>query len=184
MRAASHVARNLVVSASFVLFAGCATLTQWGPQDNLVGGWDPNKWTECRDWQYLGVRMFTCVPTGERHDNWTQQFRRQTQRRGSLPPASEMAAQSIELMSKACSTFVQNVISEQSEPQGDVEQSILLEEEQRECPDYPDGYSISRILYGRFTVFEIAYIAKTREIARERRDEWLKQLSEATISKP
>ena len=167
--------------ASLVTLAGCTSLGG-GPQDNLLGGWDPSQWTDCRSLEDQDLRLFLCVPPGETHKDWTRLLLLRTMSRASQPLTSaEMVAAEIDQMTKDCRTFVPNVISRQTEPQGDLEQSILLEAEQIGCHDYTDGDPIHRILYGRFTVFKITYHARTRETARAHRDEWIKQLSEATI---
>jgi hypothetical protein len=51
----------------------------------------------------------------------------------------------------------------------------------KDCPPEADQHEVARIIYGKFTIFRLAYAAKTRALEPAKRDNWIRELSGAKI---
>jgi hypothetical protein len=61
------------------------------------------------------------------------------------------------------------------------EASVLYEWGVKDCPPEADQHEVARIIYGKFTIFRLAYAAKTRALEPAKRDNWIRELSGAKI---
>ena len=82
--------------------------------------------------------------------------------------------------SKRCPKMTWNVINRQFANETE-EAGMLYEWSIKDCPPDADQHEIARVVYGRFNVFRLAYVAKTPALAPEKREAWIKELSASKI---
>lgn len=166
---------------------GCATP---GPPLTVIGGWDLSAWSGCQSYPEPvlfpaeSVLIYGCVGPGEsvQHGGWTRMFYVHTWGRSPITPtATEFVESRHSERTASCRSYTQEIIRHETSPQGAVEESLYVEWTGIGCPPGIDDFSISRILVGRTRFFEITYVASTQKLASAKRDEWLKELSEATL---
>ena len=115
------------------------------------------------------------VLEGDSIDNWTEALEIVNTWRKNYPPTIDNAYQeTFEGRIKQCPESAFSVISKDSS-------SILYEIKTVNCQPNPDENSLTRMLYGNSDVFVLIYTNKVKETSKERRDGWIKALSEAKI---
>ena len=165
-----------------VLMAACAPI-QRSPsyQESLMGGVDLKEWTVGHHASDQNQRIVEFVRPGEKIDSWTELFTMQTLRKPANPDRIDvMVARAHAATSKACPSFVQNVIA-QGFPSETEEASIIYEWKTMKCPPHADQHEVAKIIYGKFNIFRLAYVAKTEKLAPEKREKWIKDLKNAKI---
>lgn len=150
-------------------------------QEFLMGGFDPKDWNVGHQAGDQNQRIIEFVRPGEKIDNWTELLTIQTLRKPPVPEPIDTFVRGIHSqISKSCPNIVSNVIARQL-PTDTVEASILYEWKTKNCPPEADQHEIGRIMYGKFNIFRLAYVAKTQALAPEKRDKLIKELSAAMI---
>jgi hypothetical protein len=151
-------------------------------QENLMGGFNPGEWTLGNSKEDQNQRIIEFVRPGEKIDNWTELLTMQTLRKPANPePIAAMVARIHADDEKSCPNgFMKNVI-EQGGPTNTEEASIIYEWQFINCPPNADQHEVAKIIYGKFNIFRLAYVAKTKKLAPEKREQWIKELKEATI---
>jgi hypothetical protein len=166
-----------------VLTAACAPV-QRSPsyQEFLIGGFDPKEWTLGHQASDQNQRILEFVRPGEKIDNWTELFTMQTHRKPTSPERIDVLVSRMhEPDRKLCPVgFVQNVIA-LGFPTEMEEESMIYEWQMRECPPHADQHEVAKIIYGKFSIFRLAYVAKTGKLAPEKRERWIKALMDAKI---
>ena len=166
-----------------VLMAACAPI-QRSPsyQESLMGGFDLKEWTVGHQASDQNQRIVEFVRLGEKIDSWTELFTMQTLRKPANPePIDAMVARKHEPDAKLCPKgFVQNVIAQGFRTETE-EASILYESKFKNCPPHADQHEVARVIYGKFNIFRLAYVAKTQALAPDKRDKVIKELSASTI---
>jgi len=120
-------------------------------------------------------RLTRLVLEGDSIDNWTEALEIINTWRKNYPPTIDNAYQiHIEGLQKSCPESTVSVISKDSG-------SILFERKTVNCQPRPDENALTRILYGNSDVFLLVYTNKVKELPKEKRDGWIKALSEAKI---
>jgi hypothetical protein len=76
--------------------------------------------------------------------------------------------------------FVQNVIAQGFRTETE-EASIIYEWKMQNCRPHADQHEVAKIVYGKFSIFRLAYVAKTEKLAPEKREMWIKELKGAKI---
>lgn len=154
----SPIALALFVSGSLFVLSACAWLPSI-PDERLQGGWDGGQWVcssvIANDLIATSQRLVKCAKGGEDlwGDNWTQSLHVQTLPRERTSVAAEALAASMrEGLSEECRAVELNVIDLQAEPEGALEQSVLLE--WVTCSSH---YVVARSLYGKSKIFQITY---------------------------
>lgn len=166
----------------FVLMAACAPM-QRSPsyQEDLMGGFDLKEWAVGHQASDQNQRIVEFVRPGEKIDSWTELFTMQTLRKPANPDRIDvMVARAHADTSKACPSFVQNVIA-QGFPSETEEASIIYEWKVTKCPPHADQHEVAKIIYGKFNIFRLAYVAKTEKLAPEKREKWIQDLKDAKI---
>jgi hypothetical protein len=166
-----------------VLMAACAPI-QRSPsyQESVMGGFDLKEWTVGYQGSDQNQRIVEFVRPGEKIDSWTELFTLQTLRK----PANQeridaMVARVHAGTAKLCpNSFVQNVIA-QGFPTETEEASIIYEWQITKCHPNADQHEVAKIIYGKFNIFRLAYVAKTEKLAPEKREKWIKDLKDARI---
>jgi len=151
-------------------------------QEGLVGGFDPKEWTVGHQASDQNQRIFEFVRPGEKIDNWTELLTFQVLRKAANPePIDAMVGRIHGDVAKLCPNgFVQNVIA-QGFPTEIEEASIIYEWKVTKCPPHTDQHEVARVMYGKFSIFRLAYVAKTANLASEKREKWIKDLKGARI---
>ena len=155
-----------------ILFIGCAGMG--APRDNLrfsakvqpkfVQGF-PGK----------GYELTRFVLTGESIKEWTEAFETINTLRTYYPSTIEAYLKSnMDLRKKTCPESAFNVLKQD-------QTSILFEIRTTNCPPNPDEHSLTRTIFGNTNEFSIIYTNKVKELPSDKREEWIKYLSEASI---
>lgn len=122
------------------------------------------------------------VPPGQKIEDWTELLTSQSLKMPRKPPAIDaLAASSYENLVKQCPGKVTwNVIAREI-PTTPGRESMLFEWSVKDCPPEADQHEVARILYGKFNIFRVAYVAKTSSLAPEKRDKWIGELTATKI---
>ena len=168
-----------------VLVAACVPI-QRSPsyQEFLMGGYDLKEWTLGHQTSDRNQHITEFVRPGEKIDNWTELLTLQVLRKPINPePIDTMVARVHANDAKLCpSGFVQNVIA-LGLPTETEEASILYESKFKNCSPHADQHEVARVIYGKFSIFRLAYVAKTEKLAPEKREKWIKDLKDAVVNK-
>jgi len=175
--------QSVSIALIVVLVTACAPI-QRNPsyQEFLMGGFDPKEWTVGNQTADQNQRIAEFVRPGEKIDNWTELLTSQVFRKPSNPePIDALVARMHADDVKLCPNgFVKNVISQGFRTETE-EASILYEWKFKNCPPHSDQHEVARIIYGKFSIFRLAYVAKTEKLAPEKREKWIKDLEDARI---
>ena len=165
-----------------VLMAACAPIPRSPSyQEDLMGGFDLKEWAVGHQASDQNQRIVEFVRPGEKIDSWSELFTMQTLRKPANPDQIDvMVARAHADTSKACPSFVQNVIA-QGFPTETEEASIIYEWQVTKCPPHADQHEVAKVIYGKFNIFRLAYVAKTEKLAPEKREKWIKDLKDARI---
>jgi hypothetical protein len=161
------------------LMAACAPIRY---RESLMGGFNVSEWSIGNATSGQDQHVTEFVRPGEKIDNWTELFTQQALRKPASPePIAGMVARVHASDAKLCPNgFEQNVIA-QGLPTDLEEASIIYEFKLHDCPPHADQHEVAKIIYGKFTIFRLAYVAKTKKLAPEKREKWIKELSDAKI---
>jgi hypothetical protein len=140
-----------------------------------MGRPDPKEWTVGNQGSDQNQRLVEFVRPGEKIDSWTELFSIQVLKKPDKPdPIDAFVARAHAGTAKVCPSFVQNVIETQ-------EASIIYEWKIKKCPPHADQHEVRKIIYGRITIYSLAFVEKTAELASEKREKWIKELKSARI---
>lgn len=169
--------QTVAIGIIVVLAASCSTYNEF-----LVGGVDLNEWTVGYQTEDENQRIVEYVRAGEKIENWTELFTYQVYRKPSNPPPIDaLVARMHADDAKACPHgFFQDVIALGLQPALEAA-TIIYEWKYKNCPPYADQHEVAKIIYGKFSVYRLAYVAKTERLAPEKRESWIKNLTEAKI---
>ena len=149
--------------------------------ESILGGFDVTEWSvgnQKRDSNQIATEF---VRAGENINNWTVLFTAQFLRKpSSVDPIEVLVPKMHQETSKRCPGMTWNVIARQSASDSEPE-SMLYEWTIKDCPPDADQHEVARVLYGKFNVFRLAYVAKTTTLAPEVREKWIKELKAAKI---
>jgi hypothetical protein len=163
------------------LLTTCAAAADPSYQEYLKGGFDPKEWTVGNQGSDQDRRLIEFVRPGEKIDNWKELFSIQVFRKPDKPdPIDALVARAHAGTAKLCPSFMQNVIA-QGFPDETEEASIIYEWKIKKCPPHADQHEVRKIIYGRLTIFSLAYVEKTEELAPEKREKWIRALKDARI---
>ena len=150
-------------------------------QEMLMGGFDPNAWTIGHQAKSQSQIVVEFVHPNEKIDNWTELLTMQVLRKPKSPePIEELVKRMHQASSKQCPAMTWNVINRQFSSETE-EAGMLYEWSIKGCPPDADQHEIARVVYGRFNVFRLAYVAKTSALSPEKRELWIKELSASKI---
>ena len=167
----------------------CVLLFGWGiaighvsaQQEFIMGGFDPKEWKighQTKDQNQIIVEF---VRPDEKIDSWTELLTMQIIRKPRSPePLDDLVPKMHQDISKRCPKMTWNVINRQFASETE-EAGMLYEWAVKDCPPDADQHEIARVVYGRFNIFRLAYVAKTSALAPEKREQWIKELSGSKI---
>ena len=156
---------------------GCSFLTS-KPTENISFGFHlgdaeqkPDYLEELKDYS-----IYEWVTKGESIDNWIELV---TIENFTLTPYLPKAPEDMMNVTKAkikkrCPNVKWNIIKNQNK-------SILYEWRIQGCPSEPDQNEIGRFVDGNWNRWRIAFAAKGKELSKDKREKWIKDLSKATI---
>jgi hypothetical protein len=169
----------------------CVLVFGWGitidrasaQQEFLMGGFDPKEWKighQTKDQNQIIVEF---VRPNEKIESWTELLTMQIIRKPRSPePIEDLVPKMHQATSKRCPKMMWNVINRQFASATE-EAGMLYEWAIKDCPPDADQHEIVRVVYGRFNIFRLAYVAKTPELAAEKREQWIKELSASKIGR-
>ncbi len=164
---------SLLVMFITCFIAGCATLPTEVETLSFTG---PKMHKYAKRFTLKEAYLTRLVWEGKSIDDWSEALEILNIWRKNYPPTPEEAYNFlIKDRKKLCPESTIKVISKNSS-------SILYEIKTVNCPPHHDENSITRILYGNTNVFILIYTKKTKDILKETREEWIKLLSEASIT--
>jgi len=150
--------------------------------ENLIMGFKLDEWLIANESETKTQLIYEYVPPGQKIEDWTELLTVQTLKMPRKPPAIDaLAASSYENLVKQCPGKVTwNVIAREipTTPGGE---SMLFEWSVKDCPPEADQHEVARILYGKFNIFRVAYVAKTQSLMPEKRDKWIAELTATKI---
>lgn len=171
------------------VFPLCVLLFGWGTaidlasaqQEMLMGGFDPSEWKIGHQAKSQNQIVVEFVRPNEKIDNWTELLTMQVIRKPRSPePLDDLVPKMHQDMSKRCPKMVWNVINRQFASETE-EAGMLYEWSIKDCPPDADQHEIARVVYGRFNIFRLAYVAKTPTLAPEKREAWIKELAGSRV---
>ena len=122
-----------------------------------------------------GYELTRFVLRGDSINEWTEALETFNAQRRNFPATIDAyLKQSMDLRRKTCPDSLFNVIKQD-------QNSILFEIRTTNCPPNPDEHSLTRTLYGNTNVFSLIYTNKVKELPPDKREEWIKYLSDASI---
>jgi len=147
----------------------------------LMGGFDPKEWKVGHQAEGRNQIVVEFVLPNEKIDNWTELLTMQVFRKPRTVEAIEdLVVKMHQDISKRCPGMVWNVINRQFASETE-EAGIVYEWATKDCPPDADQHEIARVVYGRFNIFRLAYVAKTSALAPEKRERWINELSKSRI---
>jgi hypothetical protein len=174
---------NLTVASGVLLMGSSGSMVRSASdQDFLMPGFKPEEWTLASHSENKTQRVLEFVPPGQKVESWTELLTVQTLKKPRKPPAIDgLAASSYENLGQRCpGSVTSNVIARESGSERGGE-SILFEWSVKNCPPDADQHEVARLLYGKFSIFRVAYVAKTGALEPEKRDKWIAELSATKI---
>lgn len=169
--------------------AVCAVILGWGvtvdrasaQQESFMGGYDPKEWNVGHQARNQNQIVIEFVRPGEKIDSWTELLTAQILRKPRAPETIDVLVPKMhQEISKRCPAMTWNVINRQFASDTE-EAGMLYEWTIKGCPPDADQHEIARVVYGKFNIFRLAYTAKTPALAPEKREKWIKDLSEAKV---
>jgi len=167
----------------------CVLLVGWGisidhasaQQEFLMGGFDTKEWKIGNQSKNQNQIVVEFVRLDEKIDSWTELLTMQVIRKPRSPePLDDLVVKMHQETLKRCQSKTWNVINRQFSSATE-EAGMLYEWAIKDCPPDADQHEIARVVYGRFNIFRLAYVAKTSELAAEKREKWIKELSASKI---
>jgi len=154
-------------------------------QENLIMGFKVDEWVLANESATKTKIIDEFVPPGQKIKDWTEMLTSQTLKKPRKPPTIDaLAASSYENLVKQCPGKVTwNVIAREA-PTTPGGESMLFEWSVKDCPPEADQHEVARILYGKFNIFRVGYVAKTPSLAPEKRDKWIAELTATKILRP
>ena len=173
------------VSIAFIvlLISACAPI-QHKPsyQEFLMGGFEIKEWTIGNQTSDQNQRIIEFVRPNENIDNWTELLTSQIIRK---PPNAEPIDVFVTRIHnkdrKLCpGGFKQKVIARGQRTDTE-EASIIYEWEMKGCGPNANQHEVAKIIYGKFSIFRLAYVKRTMKLSPEKRQKWINNLKEAKI---
>ena len=166
--------------ALWTIACACATDVACA-QESLIGGYDLEEWTPANQSGNRTQRIIEFVQNGQAIESWTELLTIQTLKMPRKPPAVDaLVAAAADTVIKRCPGKVTSNVIAREESASTVK-SVLFEWSVKDCPPDADQHEVARILYGKFNIFRIAYVAKTSLLEPEKREKWIAKLNEAEI---
>jgi len=172
----------LMICGALLAGVGSLTVSVASQNENLMGGYKPDEWELANQSQTKTQYVLEFVPHGQKIDSWTELLTIQDMKMPRKPPEIDaLAASSYENLVKQCPGKVTwNVIAREASAAPDGP-GMLFEWAVKDCPPEADQHEVARIMYGKFNIFRIAYVAKTSALPPEKRDKWIAELTGARI---
>ena len=179
-----NLVHKIGLSLCLILFAWASTTSRAvAQQEFVIGRFNPSDWTVANQSRDRNQIVTEFVRPNERIESWTELFTAQILRKPASPePIDVLVPKLHQETSKLCPGMKWNVISRQA-PNELEEAGMLYEWSITNCPPEADQHEVARVIYGRFTIFRLAYTAKTNALEPEKRDKWIKELSTAKVLK-
>ncbi len=166
-----------------LLISACAPI-QHKPsyQEFLMGGFEMKEWTIGNQTSDQNQRVTEFVRPNENIDNWTELLTSQIIRKSSnVEPIDVFVARIHNEDRKLCPEgFEQKVISRGQKTDTE-EASVIYEWEMKNCAPNADQHEVAKIIYGKFSIFRLAYVERTKKLSPEKRQKWINNLKEAKI---
>ncbi len=164
--------KRLVPVIGLILIAGCAGTG--GPRESIrFSAKMTPKFVKGFPGQTVELTRF--VLEGKSIDEWTEALETINALRAAYPPTLEtFYNKNMELRKKTCPDSAFNIISQDPN-------SILYELRTKNCSFFPDQHSLTRVMYGKTNVWVLIYTNTVAELPTDKREEWIRYLSQANL---
>ena len=160
----------------------CSSTISVASAEDLMLGFEVDEWVLDNESATKTQRIVEFVPVGQKIEEWTELLTLQTFKMPRKPPAIDaLAASSYENLVTQCPGKVTWDVIAREIPTTPGRESMLFEWSVKDCPPEADQHEVARILYGKFNIFRVAYVAKTQSLAPEKRDKWIPELTASQI---
>lgn len=151
-------------------------------QEFLIGGFNLNEWTVGNQISDQNQRIIEFVRPSENINNWTELLTSQIFKMPSkIEPIDAFVANIHAEDKKLCpGGFKINIIAHGVKTDTE-EASIIYEWELKDCSPNADQHEVAKIIYGKFSIFRLAYVERTNRLAPEKRQKWIKDLKDARV---
>jgi len=176
--------KQFVSITLIVLLVSACVPAQHKPsyQEFLMGGFNPEEWTVGNQASDQNQRIIEFVRSNENIDNWTELLTSQIIRKpANVEPIDVFVASIHNKDRKLCpGGFKQKIIAHGQKTDTE-EASIIYEWKINDCGANADQHEITKIIYGKFSIFRLAYVERTKKLSNVKRQKWINSLKEAKI---
>lgn len=151
-------------------------------QESLIFGFNVNEWTVGNQTSDQNQRVIEFVRPSENINNWTELLTSQVFRRPTNPESIDSFVTNIHAENKKLCPggFSMNIIARGLKTNTE-EASIIYEWEIKNCLPHANQHEVATIIYGKFSIFRLAYVERTDRLATEKRQKWIKHLKGARV---
>ncbi len=166
-----------------LLIPACAPI-QHKPsyQEFLMGGFEIKEWTIGNQTSDKNQRIIEFVRPNENIDNWTELLTSQIIRKSSnIESIDVLVARMHDEDRKLCPEGFEQKVVARGQKTDTEEASIIYEWKMKDCAPNADQHEVAKIIYGKFSIFRLAYVERTKKLSPEKRKKWINNLKEAKI---
>jgi len=166
-----------------LLISGCAPIqNKPSYQEFLMGGFDTKEWTIGNQTSDQNQRIIEFVRPNENIDNWTELLTSQIIRKPSNVVSIDVFVARLHNEDrKLCPEGFEQKVIARGQKTDTEEASVIYEWEMKDCAPNADQHEVAKIIYGKFSIFRLAYVERTNKLSSEKRQKWINNLKEAKI---
>lgn len=151
-------------------------------QEFLIGGFNPKEWIIGNQFSDQNQRVIEFVRNNESIDSWTELFTSQIIRKPpNIEPIDVFIARLHDEDRKLCPEGFEQKVIVRGQKTDTEEASFIYEWEMKDCDPNADQHEVAKIIYGKFSIFRLAYVERTKKLSPEKRQKWINNLKEAKI---
>lgn len=172
-----------ILTLNLLLLSACVQAQHnAGYNESIMWDFDIKEWKIGNQTSDQNQRIVEFVRPGEQIDNWTELLTLQTLRKSNHTESIDafVAHVTSDVANLCPKSFEQNVIAKGFQTDTE-EASIIYEFKLQNCRPHADQHELAKVIYGKFNIFRLAYVAKTKKLSPETRERWIKSLKDARI---
>jgi hypothetical protein len=165
-----------------LVLVACASAAPPPYNESLITAFDPKEWSVGHQAEDRRQRLVEMVAPGQPITAWQELLTVHVLAKPQPTPSIDvLAAAAPDLLRKRCPSGVAHNVIQRGLGSDVEEASLLYEWSVKDCPPEADQHEVARIIYGKFTIYRVAYVAKTRTLEPAKRDKWIRELSGARL---
>jgi len=147
-----------------------------------MGGFELKEWTVGNQISDQNQRIIEFVRPNENIDNWRELLTSQIIKKpANAKPIDLFVARIHDEDRKLCAGKFKQKIIARGQKTNTEEASIIYEWEIKNCAPNADQHEVAKIIYGKFNIFRLAYVERTKALSPKKRQKWINSLKEAKI---